>query len=103
MDRTTTLILKKFAKKLKEKYPDAKIYLFGSRARGDNFITSDFDILIVSDKFKNIKFNLRLREIYKYWDEDYILEPICYTFSEFEERKNKVGIVKQTLKEGVEL
>ena len=35
---------------LKKELPDTKIYLFGSRARGDNRANSDYDIAIESDK-----------------------------------------------------
>lgn len=103
MDKATSLIFKSFVKKLCKSYPKAKIFLFGSRARGDNFISSDFDIMIVSDKFKDKKFNMRLREIYNFWNYKYDLEPICYTEKEFQERKNKPGIVKQALKEGIKI
>jgi len=35
---------------LKKYFPKAKIYLFGSRARGDNSFYSDFDIALESDE-----------------------------------------------------
>ncbi|MFX1294465.1 MAG: nucleotidyltransferase domain-containing protein [Promethearchaeota archaeon] len=57
-------IAKIFAKKVKKKVPDAVIIFFGSCARGDNTLESDFDFIIVSDCFKNINFFKRMPLIY---------------------------------------
>ena len=35
--------------------PDAEVFLYGSRARGDSAPDSDYDILILTDKPVNIK------------------------------------------------
>ncbi|WP_291999581.1 nucleotidyltransferase domain-containing protein [Caldivirga sp.] len=36
-----------FISRLIKKYPDSTIVLFGSRARGDNRPSSDFDVLVI--------------------------------------------------------
>lgn len=43
-------ILKEFSDKVRQQFPDAKIWAFGSRARGDAQPDSDFDICVVVDK-----------------------------------------------------
>ncbi len=72
-DEQTFALLNKHLEYIKEKFALEKIILFGSRARGDNLIKKQ------------------------------MLEPICYTPEEFEEKKMQIGIVKQAIEEGVEV
>ena len=103
MDRKTVAIAKKFAARIKKVYSPEKIILFGSRVRGDNFKTSDFDFIIVSKKFSGIPFMQRLSKMYDYWNENVDIEAICYTPEEFKRKSKEYGIVKKALKEGIEL
>jgi len=41
------MILEELAQRIRIRYPDARSWLFGSRARGDSAWDSDFDICIV--------------------------------------------------------
>lgn len=102
MDRETIRISKKFAKNIKKNIPIKKILLFGSRARGDNFKTSDFDFIIISENFKNIKFNERISKTYDFWNENFELEALCYTPEEFNKKLLIQGIVKKANEEGIE-
>ena len=95
--------LKRFVGKINEKFGPELILLFGSRARGDNLDSSDFDILIVSEKFGNYDFRARIIKVYELLDEPLNVEVLCYTPSEFEERKNELCIVKEAFEEGVAL
>ncbi|MBI4044385.1 MAG: nucleotidyltransferase domain-containing protein [Candidatus Diapherotrites archaeon] len=90
---------KKFAAAVRKKFAVKKIVLFGSRARGDNFLESDFDFLVVSDDFKGTLFPQRMAEMLKYWNEKTDAETFCYTVEEFE-RKKKDGIVRKAIEEG---
>lgn len=103
MDRETTTIAKRFAAHIKKVYKPEKIILFGSRAREDNFRTSDFDFIIVSKKFAGTPFMQRLPKMYDYWNEDVDIEPICYTPEEFTRKSREHGIVRKAIKEGIEL
>lgn len=103
MDTTTTKIANKFAARIKKAYSPERIILFGSRARGDNFKTSDFDFIVVSDKFRGRPFVERPSEMYDYWDEAVDIEAICYTPQEFAKKMKQHGIVRTAVKEGVEL
>ncbi len=42
-------IMNRISKSIHEKDPHAEVFLFGSRARGDNRSDSDWDILILTD------------------------------------------------------
>ena len=103
MDKESVEIAKKFASKVKKAYFPAKVLLFGSRARGDNFRKSDFDFIIVSKKFAGKRFVVRPADIYDYWNENFDIEAICYTPDEFERKSKQYGIVRNAIKEGVEL
>jgi len=50
MDRST--ILRRIKTGISEIDPDAKVFLYGSRARGDNRQDSDWDILVITPKEK---------------------------------------------------
>jgi len=101
MDKETSNATKKFASRIRKKFDVKKIILFGSRARGDNFKTSDYDFVIVSQDFDGIHFTERMSEMLRYWNEKHDLEPLCYTPKEFEEKKKQIGIVNQAVKEGI--
>src|SRR3989344_1439521 len=93
-------IIRKFKKKIDKKGTD-KIIFSGSRARGSYNKESDFDIIVISDKFNNISWYKRPLEIYLSWEEDYPLEVLCYTPKEFEKKKKQIGIVQEAVKEGI--
>ena len=46
-------ILDQFTSRVRERFPDARIWAFGSRARGNATWESDFDICIVLDHVDN--------------------------------------------------
>lgn len=87
--------------KIKEKYPDAKIILFGSRARGDHLESSDYDLLVLSESFQGVAFRDRLLDIYDIVDRPINVEIICLTHDEFSERKNELSIIGEIAKEGI--
>ncbi|MBI4460137.1 MAG: nucleotidyltransferase domain-containing protein [Acidobacteria bacterium] len=103
MDKTTTEIASKFAAQIRKVYSPEKIILFGSRARGDNFKSSDFDFIVVSDKFRETRFVERPAELYDYWNESVDIEALCYTPAEFARKLKQHGIVRAAVREGVEL
>jgi predicted nucleotidyltransferase len=69
------------------------LILFGGRARGDNFVTSDFDFIIVSDDFLGVSFVKRAAKLYELWQSSRDLEILCYTLEEWHRSKNKRGIL----------
>lgn len=102
-DKETLRLLKPQVKYIKQKFNPKKIILFGSRARGDNFITSDIDLIVVSEKFQKVNFHDRMVLAYGNWGQAIDLEVLCYTPEEFEQKKREIGIVQQAVKEGVEI
>lgn len=99
--KSNVKIINDFKNKLIKKIPIKKMILFGSRAWGKPKRWSDFDLIIVSDKFKNIKSIQRASEMYDYWDADYPVDFICLTSGEFNKLKKGVTIVSEALKNGI--
>ena len=103
MGKEDIAVVKKFKKQLSKKNSINKIILFGSRVRGKAHKWSDFDIVIVSDDFKNKKSFERGIGFYEYWKEDYPVDFLCYTPEEFNKLKKKVTIVREAVRNGIEI
>ena len=99
--KTNRKVIKNFAEKVRKDFKDAKVILFGSRAGKDYLTESDYDVLIISKKFKGIKFYKRTEKMYDYWKEKELLEAICYTPEEFMQKKNEIGIVQEAIRTGI--
>jgi uncharacterized protein len=93
-----------FVRRAEKKYNIEKAIFYGSRARGDNFKDSDFDIILVSPDFRGIFFSQRIAQMYIFWKHYPLeIEPICYTPEEFEQKKNEIGLVRTAVKEGIDI
>ena len=91
-----------FLQKVREKYNISQAIFFGSRATGEYLTDSDYDIILVSDDFRDIFFSKRTALMYDFWQYWPIeIEPLCYTPEEFEAKKNQIGIVSEAIKEGI--
>jgi hypothetical protein len=93
-----------FLKNIRSKFPDSKVILFGSRSRGDNLKNSDYDFIVLSDLFEGKKLPRRLESVYECWvDDDFNVDIIPHTNSEFEDLKNMKTIIGKAAKEGIYL
>jgi predicted nucleotidyltransferase len=93
--------LNHLAKDIREKYSDAVVILFGSRARQDNLHSSDIDLLVISDSFKSTPFVLRAGTILSLYAGFEEIDILCYTHAEFSRKKKELGVVKQASAEGI--
>jgi predicted nucleotidyltransferase len=94
-------VLKRFANRVRNTFVDAKVYLFGSRARGDNLVDSDIDLLVISLDFAKIPFVRRAGKVAQLYDGDEYMDILCYTPEEFTLKKKELGVVSQADKEKV--
>jgi len=62
--------------RLNRNFNPGMIIVFGSRARGDYLKESDYDIIIVSEKFRGINF-VRVEIVYELWDLEERADIIC--------------------------
>ncbi len=90
--------IKKFARELKEKY-GYEVYLFGSFAKGKVHEASDIDLIIIGN-FKE-RFFERMMKIRKLTDLP--VEPLAYTYKEFEELKKNSPFIKEIMKYAIKL
>lgn len=92
--------LRDFLQRLERKLAPERVILFGSRARGDHAATSDYDMLIVSDAFRDVPWAERAGRVMLLWDLPLDLEAICLTPEEFERRSGDLTVVGVAAREG---
>jgi len=96
-------LVQKFKRNINKSVKIDKLILFGSRAKGNFSRYSDFDLLIISSAFKGVPWYKRPTKFYMMWKEDYPLEILCYTPEEIRKRMERISIVSEAVKEGIEI
>lgn len=84
--------------------PGSEIILFGSRARNDDNVNSDYDLLIVIDASIQVSDRLKFQALIrkKLAEQNILADIIVQSRSDVERAKNFNGhIVRSALKEGV--
>ena len=92
--------LNTFIDKLQAHLSPSKVILFGSRAKGDALAGSDYDIIVVSEKYRGVPFTDRMTELYRQWSLATDVDFLCYTPEEFEKKREQIGIVSDALRHG---
>ncbi|HEY8449628.1 MAG TPA: nucleotidyltransferase domain-containing protein, partial [Bacillota bacterium] len=77
--------------------------LFGSRARGDALISSDYDLILVSPAFARMPFAERAARVLEFWTLEAPLEALCYTPEEFEQKAAGLTMIREAREQGIEL
>lgn len=95
--------VREFAEALKRNFGAERVILFGSRARGDWLKESDYDFIVVSSHFEGVHFLERPVPLYKHWHVWPGVELLCYTPEEFERKRRQISIVREAVREGIEL
>jgi predicted nucleotidyltransferase len=100
------LFLDSITRAIRSKDPTAEAFLFGSRARGDNRIDSDWDILIlidnkdftneIDDKFRTDLYDLEL-------EAGQIISTFIYTKDNWRKQMVFSPLYKSVKKEGIRL
>ncbi|MGH2353187.1 MAG: nucleotidyltransferase domain-containing protein [Chloroflexota bacterium] len=85
-------LLSRFREAVKQRYPDARILLFGSRARGHSHTGSDYDFIVVSPAFQGVSPLWRGQQLYRAWAT--LLPPVdvdllCATPEEYEAARTR--------------
>ena len=105
MDRKRALInqLKKFRVRTSKQIPISKMIFFGSRANGKPYRYSDVDLVVVSGKFRDLRFRRRATKMYDFWDINLPVDFLCYTPEEFKKLSKQITIVREAVKNGIEI
>jgi hypothetical protein len=93
----------RFRRKVAKRYGIRRMILFGSRARGRTHQFSDVDLLLVGDKFRRKGAIERAVPLYLEWDIDLPVDFLCYTPEEFNALARRGGLVREILREGIEI
>ncbi|OFX54741.1 MAG: hypothetical protein A2046_04885 [Bacteroidetes bacterium GWA2_30_7] len=99
----TDKILKRIKHNILESDPSAKIYLYGSRARGTAKSDSDWDLLILLNKDK-ISTAEELRITYSLYDLEFetgeVISPMVYSETEWNNKYKVTPFYLNVMKEG---
>lgn len=95
--------LRQFLQRVHARFPLERAILFGSRARDEELLHSDYDLVIVSKAFQGMPYSARVAEVLEMWDMDVGLEPIVLTPEEFSERVGKITVVAEAVRTGKEI
>jgi len=83
-----------FVARVGELYPDARIYLFGSFARGTWLDDSDVDVVVVSRAFEGMEFWERGAMLRRLASREVPFEILAYTPEELEERLKRSVVLQ---------
>ena len=108
MDRPSTLdtdpVIRHFMEdclpRLRDAFAPSEVWLFGSRVRGDALEESDLDVVVVAESFAPIPWVERMAAVSRAARPDRWMEFLCYTPSEFAEKREQLCIVQAAVEEG---
>ncbi len=103
---TRDVIISKILELSRKKYPDAEIYLYGSRARGDAKPLSDWDLLILLN-YKNIPFALETKIMDEFYEIELetgeIISPLIYPKEEWNVKYRQTPLYENIKNESIRL
>jgi predicted nucleotidyltransferase len=89
-----------------KQYPDAEIYLYGSRARGDATKFSDWDLLILLN-LQKIPFDLETKLMDDFYDLELqtgeVFSPLIYSKSDWHTKYSFSPLYENIQKEGIKI
>jgi uncharacterized protein len=107
MDRAPDPLVARFVRellpKLRARFQPTQVIVFGSRARGEALLESDLDLLIVSERFRDIRFLDRSVAVLQELDPPFGMDVLCYTPEEFGRKRDELGIVSEAVETGLVL
>ena len=93
--------LKRFLGDVKSAFSGSRILLFGSRAKGSARPDSDYDLIIVSRRFKGIPFADRPYHVWMKSDAVLAADLLCYSPEEMKSVAKKSVVLKDALKHAI--
>ena len=89
-------VLKQAVEALAEVFQLEKVFLFGSRAKGDHSQDSDYDLLLVVEDTEEDRFMRELKGLALVRHLDASFDLFIYTKSEFDNWKNELSSIPET-------
>ncbi len=92
-----------FASKVRDKFPAAKVWAYGSRVRGDATVESDLDVCVVVDKLDDESDSAIMEIAWQIgFENDVIISTVTYSKEEFEDGPcSESGLVQNILDYGI--
>ena len=96
-------IFHQFASMVRKKFPEAKIWAFGSRIRGDSTAESDLDVCVVIDKLDDQSDSTIMEIAWQIgFENDAVISTVTYSKQEFEAGPcSESGLVRNILGYGI--
>jgi predicted nucleotidyltransferase len=96
-------IFNRFASSVRDKFPAAKIWAYGSRVRGDAAAESDLDVCVVVDKLDDEADSAIMAIAWQVgFENDVIISTVTYSKEEFEHGPcSESGLVQNILGYGI--
>lgn len=91
-------VIGRFVKRVARKFKPQAILLFGSRARGDALVHSDYDFIIISEQFRGMHWLDRISAIAGLWDSYEGIDIVPYTPEQFKERRSNSITIRDAIK-----
>ncbi len=107
-DKKVSYFLNKYLNTIKSIYKPDEVWLWGSRIYGKPDEYSDIDLIVVSDKFSDVKFTKRM---YKFIESIGLLndrtvetvDVLCYTPAEFLKKRGQISIINEAIRKGIRI
>lgn len=93
--------LERFLDRVQEEFPLRAALVFGSRARGDELVDSDYDLILVSPAFVGMPFTRRAAALLHFWELPEGVDLFCYTPEEFGRKRRELSMVAEAVAEGL--
>jgi predicted nucleotidyltransferase len=90
-----------FLKRVQARFPLDRAILVGSRARGDELMESDYDLVLVSAAFEGLPWRDRIAVVLDLWEMDVDLQPLCYTPEEYARKVAEISSVAEAARDGL--
>ena len=100
MDKREIRRIEPFLRRVKKEFSPQKILLFGSRAKGEDWKRSDYDFIIVSERFRGMHWLERISRVVRLWDLPTDIDVLPYTPEEFEDKSVNSSTVRSAIKDG---
>ena len=98
--------LLRFARLLHDELGATHVLLFGSRARGDARVDSDYDLIVVSPSFTGIEPPRRAIGLRQRWyavGGEGAMDLVCVTPDEFDFARHRISLIAAVLPEALDL
>jgi len=100
-DEAARRFLDTYLPRIMEVYNPQHVILFGSRAAGTAREDSDIDLLLVAERFREIRSVNRMGHVLITLRPKPTLDVLCYTPDEFAQLREGFGLVADICREGV--